>query len=279
MVRRFWLFLVVAALACVDGPSPTGPGSSPPPPPPPLPPPIADVRLKDIEIPDLPSPFYRFEYDSAGKVTFASFASDLRTYEIQYVGNRITGMVSTRFAREQLSYFYDEETGKVTNVTYTDPLGFVYVRIRLTYVGERLVTLERERRVGENFLFDKVLSFTYDSRGNLVELTDERLAFPGQTEATFVDVFEQYDEGINVDGFSLIHNEFFDHLVLLPGVRLQVGNPAGVTRSGSGTNYHIDYTYTYDSSKRPIAKHGEGVFLGGTTAGQRFQTNAIFSYE
>ena len=277
MFRRFMLFLIGAALACVDGPETTGPGSPPPPPPPPPQPSIADVRLREIEIPNLPSPFYRFEYDSAGKVTFASFAADLRTYEVEYAGTRITGMASTRFSREQVSYFYDRN-GKVTSVTYTDALGFVYVRIRLTYAGERLVLLERERRVGSDFLFDKVLTFVYDSRGNLEELTDERLAFPGQTEATFVDRFEQYDDGINVDDFSLVHSEFFDHLVLLPGVRLQVGNPAAVTRSGSGDNYHIDYTYTYDSSKRPITKHGEGIRLGGTGAGERFQTNATFSY-
>ena len=236
------------------------------------------MHLKDIQISGLPSPYYRFEFDSAGKVTFASFASDLRTYEIQYAGNRITGMVSTRFSREQLSYFYDGK-GKVTNVTYTDASGLVYVRIRLTYAGERLVLLERERRIGENFLFDKVLTFVYDSRGNLAELTDERLAFPGQTEATLVDRFEQYDDGKNVDGFSLIHNEFFDHLVLLPGVQLQVGNPAGVTRSGSGANYHINYTYTYDSNRRPITRRGEGTLVLGTGVGERFETNTTFSYD
>jgi hypothetical protein len=275
--RRFMLFLVVAAMACAgDYAAPTDPGSSPPPPPPPPPP--ADVRLKDMEVAFLPSPYYRFEYDSAGKVTFASFASDLRTYEIQYVGNRISGMVSTRFVREQLSYVYDEESGKVTAVTYADSTG-VYVRLRLTYAGDRLVTLERERRLGQVFQPDKRLSFAYDSRGNLAELMDERLPFPGQTASTFVDVFERYDDGINVDGFTLIHNEFFDHLVLLPGVRLQIGNPGGVTRHGDGINFHIDYTYTYDSSKRPIAKHGEGVLMDGTTTGQRFQTSATFAYQ
>jgi len=31
---------------------------------------------------------------------------------------------------------------------------------------------------------------------------------------------------INVDGFSLIHDEFNDHLILLPDVQLQKGNPA-----------------------------------------------------
>jgi len=235
------------------------------------------VRITDIEIPFLPSPYYRFEYDSAGKVTFASFASELRTYEVQYYGNRISRIVSTRFTREELTYFYDA-AGKVSTVTYTDAAGVVYVRIPLTYAGDRLVMLERERRFGADFLFDKVLTFVYDARGNLAQLSDERLQVPGQTPSVFVDTFEQYDEGINVDGFSLIHSEFFDHLVLLPGVRFQVGNPASVTRSGSGVNYHINYTYTYDSSRRPTSKHGEGTLLNGTDAGTTFFTNSSFSY-
>ena len=274
MLRRFMLFLAVAALACVSDPAPTGPGSSPPPPPPPT---IEGARITGIDISFLPSPYYRFEYDSAGKVTVASFASDLRTYEVQYSGNRITKVVSTRFSREELTYFYDA-AGNISTVTYTDAAGVVYVRIHLTYLGERLVSLERERRFGTDFLFDKVLTFVYDSRGNLAQLTDERLQVPGQDGSVFVDSFEQYDEGINVDGFSLIHSEFFDHLVLLPGVRFQVGNPASVTRSGSGINYHINYSYTYDSSKRPTSKHGEGTLLNGTDVGQTFFTNATFSY-
>ena len=68
MVRRSILLLGVAGLACVNEPGPIGPGSPPPPLPPP--PPTAVVRLKDMEIPNLPSPYYRFEYDSAGKVAF-----------------------------------------------------------------------------------------------------------------------------------------------------------------------------------------------------------------
>jgi hypothetical protein len=94
-----------------------------------------------------------------------------------------------------------------------------------------------------------------------------------------VDHFERYDTGINVDGFSLIHNEFFDHLVLLPGVRLQVGNPAGVTRSGDGLNYHVEYIYEYDRDGRPLGKRGDVILLNGADAGRRFQTTATFKYE
>jgi hypothetical protein len=272
-VRRYMSLLLIAGvpLACARDFGPTVP-------PPPPPSPVADVRLTDVVIPLLPSPYYRFEYDPTGRLTFASFASDLRTYDIHYEGNRMSEMQSTGSSRDRLAYFYDRD-GKVSLVTYSDGAGTVYVRVYLTYTAERLVTLERERRVEGGFQFDKRMSFVYDADGNLAELTDQRLPFPGQTEATFVDRFEQYDAGINVDGFDLLHSEFFDHLVLLPGVRLQLGNPAAVTRSGSGTNYHVDYAYTYDGENRPLTKHGDVTILNGTSAGQRFETNSTFSYQ
>lgn len=292
MLSRFRFVLLVMTLGCVSGPDltypsepgppqppPTTPPPYPEPPPPPPPPsPVPDVRLREIVIPNLPSPHYRFEYDSSGRVTFASFASDVRTYDIQYEGNRIAGMVTTRSPLERLAYFYDV-AGKATLVTYVDSRGVVYVRVHLAYAGDRLVRLERERLIDGTFQLEKRLSFVYDGAGNLTELTDQRLPAGGQTAATVVDRFEGYDTGINVDGFSLIHTESTDHLILLPGVRLQRGNPAAVTRSGSGLDYHIDYTYTYDSESRPLTKHGEVIVLSGASAGQRFQTNATFSYQ
>ena len=281
MRHPFRVLLLVTAMGCVTEPDltyPTSPPATPPPSPVTPPPSIADVRLSEMVIPNLPSPHYRFEYDSSGRVTFASFASDVRTYDIQYEGNRIAGMTSTRFPAERLAYFYDV-AGKATLVTYSNNAGVVYVRVHLAYRGDRLVRLERERLIEGTFQLEKRLSFVYDAAGNLAELTDQRLPVGGLTEATVVDRFESYDTGINVDGFSLIHTESADHLILLPGVRLQLGNPAGVTRSGSGLNYHVDYTYTYDSEDRPLTKHGEVVIQGGASAGQRFQTNAAFSYE
>lgn len=277
MARRYRALLLIgpAVLACAGD---LGPGIPPPPPPPPPPLPAAEARLNELVIPGLPSPFYRFEYDANGRITFADYASGLHMYDIHYQGNRISEMQALGFFPERLSYIYDE-TGKIRFVTYSDATDALYVRISLAYERERLVLLERERLVEGTLQPDKRMSFVYDADGNLAELTDRRLPFPGQTEATHVDRFEHYDTGTNVDGFSLIHSEFFDHLVLLPGVRLQLGNPAAVTRTGSGLSYHIDYTYTYDAEDRPLTKHGEGVFLNGTSAGQRFQTNATFSYE
>jgi hypothetical protein len=90
-------------------------------------------------------------------------------------------------------------------------------------------------------------------------------------------LFEQYDTGINVDGFDRLHDDFFDHLVLLP-VQLQKGNPRRVTRTGDGPNYVSEYTYTYDAGNRPLTRSGLITLTNGNTPGQQFQTSGVYSY-
>ena len=45
-------------------------------------PPVPTVLMKDIIIPNLPSPYYHFEYNTKGKTVFASFASGFNMYNI-----------------------------------------------------------------------------------------------------------------------------------------------------------------------------------------------------
>src|SRR5829696_108736 len=75
--RASWLLvlLVVAASACGGSDAPTAPAT-----PDPLPAPR--VLLKDIVIPRLPSPYYHFTYDAAGRVDSVSFASELTRYQV-----------------------------------------------------------------------------------------------------------------------------------------------------------------------------------------------------
>ena len=242
-------------------------------------PPAAKVLVKDIVIPNLPSPYYHFEYDTAGRVIAASFASELRRYDVVYDGSKLTEMRNNILVnKDRLVYVYNS-AGNVSEVTYNDSAGTTYTRLRFAYDGPKLVGLLRERRSGAGFIVDKTISFSYDSDGNLFEIVDHRSAIAGQQEeATFVDRFEQYDAGINVDGFSLIHNEFFDHLVLLPQVQLQQGNPRRETRTGDGVNYTVDYSYVYDEKNRPLTKTGELTITNGPETGRRFQTNSVFSY-
>ena len=54
------------------------PGTTAPTPPAPSTPPAPPVLLRDVVIPNLPAPYYHFEYDTGGRVRAASFASGLR---------------------------------------------------------------------------------------------------------------------------------------------------------------------------------------------------------
>ncbi|MGZ3464609.1 MAG: hypothetical protein ACXU9S_16015 [Gemmatimonadaceae bacterium] len=243
------------------------------------PPPPTSVLLKDIVISRLPSPYYHFDYDGQGKVSSVSFASGLTKYDVTYASGRISQMQNnTTVNHDRLVYVYDD-AGRVAAVKETDENDVIFVVLFFTYTGDKLTGLERDRRVTGGYIIDKTMSFSYSADGNLLELTEHLPAIDGvQTEATITDRYEQYDSGINVDGFGLIHDEFFDHLVLLPAVQLQRSNPRRVTRTGDSDNFTVDYTYTYDANNRPLTTSGDLAFTTGPSAGQHFQVGSAFSY-
>jgi hypothetical protein len=262
------LSLAAILLACADDSSITDPD--------PLVPPVA--LLKDIEIPNLPSPYYHFEYDAAYRISVISFASDARVYAVTWDGDRIVRMVNTVGTRDTLSYTYDG-SGHVGRVSLVNPTGDQFAMVDFTYTGAQLTGLERKVKLDGSFVTDKTMTFAYQTDGNLKDIVETRPAITGHQEAsTTTDHFEQYDDNINVDGFSLIHDEFSDHLILLPGVQLQRGNPARETFTGDAPNYTVDYTWTYDDKHRPLTKVGDLSFTSGPQEGQEFQTKSTFSY-
>gem|GEM_PF-6222740 len=88
------------------------------PPPPPPPDPVKKVLLKDITIPNLPSPYYHFEYNSDSLVTKVDFASGFSIYDVLYSGNNIAEMRNNIIVNhDTLRYLYDN-TGKVFMITF-----------------------------------------------------------------------------------------------------------------------------------------------------------------
>jgi len=244
------------------------------------PPPPAVALLKDIVVSHLPSPYYHFEYSTTGRIVFASFASDFTRYEFVYQGDRLTEMRNNILVnKDRLEYNYDN-AGRVQFIQYKDSTGEFFAESFFSYDGSKLVKVERfHKRQGPGTVTDRVMTLTYDANGNLYELTDHRPATDdGQVESTTVDRFEQYDDKVNVDAFSLLHPDFFEHLYLLPVVQLQKNNPGKETRTGDGINYQVDYTYTYSAKNVPLTKTGDAVFTNGNDVGKRFQTSTVYSY-
>lgn len=245
---------------------------------PPVDTPAAPVLLKEITIPMVPSPYYHFEYSATGKVVFASFASDLVRYDVFYNGDKISEMRNNIIInKDRLQYTYDNN-GRVQFIQYIDSAGVFFAESFFTYNGDKLIKIERFHTQGQGTVIDRVMTMTYGADGNLAELTIHRPSVNGSVALTTVDRFEQYDTRVNVDGFGLLHPDFFEHFFLLPGVQLQKNNPGKLTRTGDGTHYTIDFSYTYDSRNVPLMKTGELLYLTGNTAGQRFTETTIYTY-
>jgi len=246
----------------------------------PVPPPVKEVLLKELVIQNLPSPYYYFEYNASGQVNKAGFASGTRFYEMQYESNRLREMKNQGITnRDRVIYEYDNQ-GRVVVIKLADEGGTVYKRSFLTFdVNNRLKELEWELKVGTiGFAIERTLSFSYYPDGNLEERRDHRHFIDGrQSEALYVDRFEEYDNNINVEGFSLLHDGN-EHLVLLPGLKLQINNPLKNKRTGDGVNYNISYTYTYNTAKVPTNKKGDMLLINGPQAGQHFELNTSYSY-
>jgi hypothetical protein len=149
-----------------------------------------------------------------------------------------------------------------------------------TYEGNQIKEIEWDHKEGNTgFLIDRTLSFTYYADGNVKTITERRPPIAGSPESLTIKTFEQYDDKINVDDFSLIHDGIHDHLFLLEGFRLQKNNPKNEKLSVNGTDlYTVAFSYTYNTDNTPSHKAGDFVYLSGQYAGQRFQTNSFYSY-
>jgi YD repeat-containing protein len=247
--------------------------SAPPPPPPPT-----GVLLKDVVYTRLPSPYYHFEYDDAGKIRTATFASGLATYSLNYQTGRIHDIDVTAGTVHNLIYTYDD-LGRVAAIRDRDETGANAQLWFFTYAGQQLTSIERDRAVPGGFIIDLTMSFEYYADGNLLEMGQHYPPIDGlQSEVTLVDVFENYDNKVNVDDFDLLHPGFFDKLILLPGVKLQKGNPARVVHLGDGDHYTVDFSYTYNDQTRPLTRNGTLIFQTGPNAGQSFAVDATYSY-
>jgi hypothetical protein len=236
--------------------------------------------LKTVAYQNLPSPYYHFEYDESGKMNTAAFASGAFTYSLSYQANQLKEMKSILASTKINTTYQYDNTGKISFIKISNEDGSqVFKRAFLTYNNQnRLTEIEWELNTTAGFIIQRTIGFTYGADGNLSEKRDHRHFIDGrQLEATYIDRFEQYDNKMNVDDFSLLH-EPSEHLVLFPGIKLQQGNPAKLIRTGDGTNYEITYTYTYNSNKQPVQRTGNMLITNGPQAGQTFQLTAAYSY-
>jgi hypothetical protein len=235
------------------------------------------VRLKDMIVERLPSPYYHFEYNDSGYITLANWQSGLRVYEPSYSGRKITQLQNLiEPVPDRLEYIY--KGGRVTEVRILNRNNALYRKVFISYNGsDKLQKIYWEVLANGGFSSEQMLTFTYHPDGNLKELTNTTFDVGPLTARTFKERYDDYDDKINADGFSLLLPQPQNHLILLPNYKLQLNNPRRVVRTGSGQDYNVDYSYTYDSNGRPISKIGDVLFTTGQFKDQRFNSVTSFS--
>lgn len=237
------------------------------------------IRLKDVNSPRLPSPFYHFEYNGSGHITHASFSSGLAIYDVFYADKKIIRMENTTLGNKDILK-YEYTNGDVAVIRIINKNGVNYRRAFFGYTAShQLQTVDWEVKDGNiGFAQEQTLQLTYYPDGNLKELVTHYYAVGPQTAAIYTDRFENYDDKVNVDAFSLLHPDQNHHLYLLPGIKIQLNNPRRNVRSGDGVNYEVDYTYNYDTAGRPLIKTGDLLWKSGADSGKHFTVQTTFSY-
>lgn len=242
--------------------------------------PVKHVLLKDITIPHLPSPYYHFEYNTDSLPVKVDFGSGYTMYNVFYNGNAIAEMRNNIFVNhDTLRYVYDN-AGRVLQINFINQSNVMYRHVIFTYNGGQVAAINWDRKTGNaGFVIDRHMTFTFYPDGNVKTITDYRPSINGIPAHTYIGTFEQYDDNINVDDFSLIHDGIHDHLFLLQGFRLQKNNPMKETFSVDGTDYYtVDYSYTYNNDHTPSNRTGDLVFTSGPDKGKHFETHSIYSY-
>lgn len=249
--------------------------------PPPPPEPVSKVLLKDITMAHLPSPYYHFEYNQDSTVSKVNFASGYTNYDVLYDGGRIGEMRNNILVNhDTLRYFYDP-SGKLLAIKFINDANVTYRHVIFSFNGNQVNEIQWDQRVDDGgFLIDRTLALTYYPDGNLKTMIEHRPSIGGSPEITDTVLFEQYDDKINVEDFSLIHDGIHDHLFLLQGFRLQRNNPGKESFFGGVglISYTVNYTYTYNSDHTPSSKSGDFLYTAGPDSGKRFQTSEFYTY-
>lgn len=248
--------------------------------PPPPPKQEAKILLKDVTIPNLPSPYYHFEYNSDSLPVKANFDDDLTLYTVLYNGSKIAEMRNNTLAnKDTLRYLYDN-SGKVFMITFINKSNVLYRHVNFLYNGDQVKEIDWDHKIDEvGFQIDRSLSFTYYPDGNLNTIAELRRADDGTvTNSNWQ--FSGYDDKKNVDDFDLVHDGINDHLFLFQGFRLQKSNPGRevFTQVAGQTAYTVDYTYTYNRDKTPSLKSGNLTFTDGADKGKVFPVSTSYTY-
>jgi hypothetical protein len=243
----------------------------------PPPPKVGQPLLKEIIIQNLPSPYFRFDYNSDSSAKEISFASGLSTWLVEYDNRKIKSLTNVK-QPSKLFYFYSGSN--VTRIRTDNVLSgktewanhFQYDNFnRLTKI-----TTYQYATNGIDSVKYRETKFNYNKEFNLTgyELSGRRDdgSFVLFTTASYTN----YDTGNNVDEF-VIYKQFFEDFLYLPNVKLQLNNPRKLYLKNGVNEYQVEYTYQYNN-ENPRTKRTKITQTKGSQAGTTTESLTQYFY-
>lgn len=233
--------------------------------------------LKDISIANLPSPYFHFEYNPNGAISFISVESGFKKYEVLHSNGKMVDIRSNIIInKDTLRYSYNPD-GLPATVNYINETG-IFRKCEFFYSTGHLIKAVWELKVGSTFEPDRTMNFTYSDDDNVQTISEIRHPISGRPGFIINREFSEYDDKRNVDGFSLLYDyDNSDHLLLFNHLPVQKNNPGKVLYTG-GSHYQVLYTYDYNEKNCPVSRQGQLTMLSGPRKGEQFTSNTSFSY-
>jgi hypothetical protein len=237
-----------------------------------------NVKVKDVNIERLPSPFFHFEYDPFGLAKRIDFASGFYVYDLKYDDRKLLKMTNI-INNNTLEYTWTAD--KVTDIRERRTSGVQLWHYVFMYNADNQVREIRWYQMGPNAndsLLARKVVLAYGSDGNLSRYDDYRNSSgtPGPVEWSHAEEFSNFDDGVNVDDIGIM-KDFFDHVLFLPNIRFQVNNPQNVRYTSVQNDYDISYDWTYNN-KLPVSKRTTFLQTRGTDAGRTIVGSTNYSY-
>jgi hypothetical protein len=230
------------------------------------------IKLKEVTVQGLPSPYFQYKYDVNGFVTDINHESGFYQYKIEYKNSRISKMINnTLVNKDTLVYHY---TGNnVTRIDLQQPGIGKTEEVMLYYDIENKLIEAAWKKNGFADAFKRML-FYYNEQ-NLMWRCEAYydLGTVGLEKTNTFD-FEQFDDKFNPQSNDLLKES---HYLYLPQVQLQKHNPLKLKLSGIVNDFEFDNTYQYNGAL-PVLKTSLMKQTRGSGAGMERTGRTTYSY-
>lgn len=229
------------------------------------------IRLKEVTIRGLPSPYLRLKYDAQNFITEIGYESGTYLYIPAYKNGRLHKMVNTAFAEHDTLYYY-YSGDQVSRIDWVAVGNGKREETFFSYDNRGRLTTAAWKKVNQLDFYKRQLFF-YNQQDNMVRC-DIFYDLGTGLEKTNMYLFDQFDDKENLTSNELL-KEY--HLLFLPQVRLQKNNPLSAHSFGLENDFNLQYSYQYNRNL-PVSKTTLMTQTRGSGAGNSIVGETSYSY-